>query len=263
MRQGSTGISRKILGLSFSQVSILAFLGFEALVGLIVVGIFIVRDVLVSPAPPGKATQLSLATQSSATPLPTRTSRPTITRRATSTPRASPTPQQSPTAAPPTPRRIVVTSTPDLSIALPTPEPGGVQTIELTKNIGPIQGLEDKSYTLQIAITGVGFTMGGLREPPTGDYRYIVIHLNILNLGPGIAPGLGNFGFHLVDDREVIHTPVFVNSASTCFLDTIDLEIQESHSGCIAFEISKFGGLTLVYQPVWNNPSLFTSFTIR
>lgn len=248
--------------MSTGQIVILAILGVAALGVLVVAGIFVVPNLLRYSSLLAKPTQLSAVTQPSATPRATWTTAPTEKVVPTRTPRPSATARKSPTPTKSIARaetRTPLTPTPTTTLA-----PGATRTLKLIQRIGPIVAGDQSTYNLLIAITGVRFTMGGSREPKTGDYRYIVIDLKITNQGPDIAPGIGNFGFYLRDNQGVLHYPTMrVYMAQKCFLGTADIEVRESHSGCIAFDATMIGGMALVYQPVWDDPDFLLTFPLR
>lgn len=252
--------------MSSGQVVILAILGLAALGCLVAAGVFVIPNALRYASWLAKSTQQAAVTQPSATPRATQTTAPTQPAIATQTPRPTATARLMPSAT----KSATSSATKAETRAAGSPTPtttlaaGATRTLEFTQKTGPILAAGQRAYNLQISITGVRFTMGGVREPRTGDYRYIVIDLKITNLGPGVAQGIGNFGFYLRDSQDTLHSPTMqAYLAQKCFLGTADIEVRESHTGCLAFEARMIGGMALIYQPLWKEPDFVITFPLR
>jgi hypothetical protein len=152
--------------------------------------------------------------------------------------------------------------TPNLSGPTPTRGPTP-DILQQTRKIGPMVDQNDYTYTLQIKISGGSYSAGTTLERPAQDSQFILINLEILNLGPGTAGGIGSAGFQLKDAQGVRHDPARLNFASSCFLDSIFLAVQGSVTGCVAFEAPKIGKLVLTFQPLVTDPFHVVSITIR
>lgn len=261
---------KRIAGFKSTQFWLLVGLG------LLVIACLIVTLILILPNVANSLKFLTGATQPATVSAPVESAVAVLPATATSTLAVTATVQPTltaeapiPTAEPPTATlepptatlEVVPTATPEIP-ATPTLEPGGTRTLVMSQKIGPITGASG-SYTLQVTLGEVRFATRDSRYKLPKGGLFMIIDLEIRNLGPEIASGTGNFGFNLRDAAGVLHHPLMIDAASQCFLGTIDIPVNQTHRGCVAFAVPGAGGLTLEYQPVWDEPELVLRFTLR
>ena len=196
-------------------------------------------------------------------------SAPTIT----STPLRSPTPSASATPNPPTntPTSEPPTNTPTPKPPTNTPTPAPTPTPEfqpVTQTIGPIYDrLHDSEYSAEITLKGVRWLTEDQYDTPRPGNVYVVVDLEIRNLGPGAVRSFGLFDFQIKDPKGAIRDytmlPSFFHS---CQIETVDLVASGSTEGCASFEVPQEGRIELIYAPFrfeGLTPGRYLSFVLR
>jgi len=207
---------------------------------------------------PGRATEPVIAEVSQSTvtadillteePSPTFTKTWTPTRRPTFTPQPSKTPR-------PTNTRI------------PTKTPTATFVVQ-TKTIGPIyDSLRDCMYSVEITINNVEwFLQAGYSEPKLGN-TYVVVHIKVVNQGPGSVRSFGPSDFQVKDANNVLRDYEYLSILrDTCWLDRVDLMKGAILEGCVSFEVPKEGLIEFIYAPFQYEglePGRYLSFVIR
>jgi len=152
------------------------------------------------------------------------------------------------------------TATPTL---IPTPEFRSV-----TQKIGPIyDSIHESQYSVEITLKGIHWlNKDQHREPRTGNV-YVVVDLEIKNLGPGALRSIGLSDFQVKDAKGAIRDYTMLPSFyETCQIETVDLIANGSTEGCISFEVPETGSIELIYAPFQYEglqPGRYLSFVLR
>jgi hypothetical protein len=152
-------------------------------------------------------------------------------------------------------------------VLAPTDTPT-IQPTPDVKSIGPIyDSRRDEEFSLQVSITGVEFFQkDGFSDAKQG-FTFVLVHLNILNLGPNTAYSMGTYDFHVRDENGALRdSEFFSEKGEHCWLESVDLMAGGTISGCIKFEVPAVGRLEFIYAPYkfeGLEPGRYLSFTIR
>ncbi len=96
---------------------------------------------------------------------------------------------------------------------------------------------------------------------------YVVVDLEIKNLGPGALRSIGLSDFQVKDAKGAIRDYTMLPSFyETCQIETVDLIANGSTEGCISFEVPETGSIELIYAPFQYEglqPGRYLSFVLR
>lgn len=161
---------------------------------------------------------------------------PTLTPTATRVPSLTFTPRPTLTPVPTATRLPTITPSPTV--------------VPQTQQLGPIwDTLYDESYTVEVTVENVRFSRGqGYSTPKTGMI-YVIVDLNVRNIGPGSVRGIGVFDFQVKDGNGAFRDYDYIQETWDCSLDMVDLAVGGRVSGCIGFEVPETGSLELIYAP--------------
>ena len=193
------------------------------------------------------ATEVVFLRGATNTPMPTLTASPS----STATPVLTLTPTRPPATAKPT-----VTPTPAFA--------------SQTQKLGPIRETSrDEEYTAQVTVRDVKFSGGdpsGFDTPRSGNI-FVVVYVNVRDLGPGTIHSLYTSDFQIKDANGVVRNEDYiVYLAKDCNLPLIDLSSGGNIDGCASFEVPATGKLEFIFAPYQYEglkPGRYLSFVIR
>lgn len=150
----------------------------------------------------------------------------------------TPTPRPAPTPRPP----LKPTSTPRPT-ATPKPDFAAV-----TQTLGPIyNSSHDERFSVEITVQNVEWrARDGYSEAKPG-YVYVLVSLNIKNLGPGPIRSLSSYDFQTLDTNGALRNNTYL--VNNCDMDLVDLLSGGQITGCIAFEVPTEGQVEFIYAP--------------
>jgi len=134
----------------------------------------------------------------------------------------------------------------------PTPTPAPTSTpAPQTKRLGPIwDSYRDETFNIEVSLLGTRFLRADGFSQPKAGFVYVVVDLEVKNLGPGTLKSMSSMDFQTRDANGALRTETyFLDSARACALDLVDLMPGGSVSGCVAFEVPETGELELIYAP--------------
>lgn len=164
--------------------------------------------------------------------------------------------------SPPTPTAKPPTATPAPPTATPMPafQPQ-------TQELGPIQDTRrDERFSVEVTVTRFeAIAHESYNAPRTGNV-YVLVGVEIKNLGPGSIRSIGPTDFKTLDANGVLSDYHYARATESCRLRHVDLVAGGKVQGCIAYEVPAAGKLELVYAPYRYEslaPGRYLSFVLR
>lgn len=134
----------------------------------------------------------------------------------------------------------------------PTPIPPPTSTpAPQTKRLGPMRNAYSAAtFSVEVSVVDTRFLRADGYSQPKAGFIYVVVDLQVKNLGPGALTSISPLDFQIRDANGALRTETWLfDSTSSCHLDLVDLMAGGSVSGCVAFEVPGTGKLELIYAP--------------
>lgn len=171
-----------------------------------------------------------------------------------------------PTELSPAPTEVPPTATPRVPTATPVPSVETVQRNE-TQQIGPIwDSLHDEDFSMEVTLKSIDWLRRDTYDEPRPGHVFVVVHLRIVNLGPGASRSISDMDFQVLDANGALRGTDLVMAAIDCRLGLVDLTVGGSVEGCAGFEVPDQGRVDLIYAPFRYEglePGRYLSFNLR
>jgi hypothetical protein len=144
-----------------------------------------------------------------------------------------------------------------------------VETIQRneTQQIGPIwDSLHDEDFSMEVTLKSIDWLRRDTYNEPRPGHVFVIVHLRIVNLGPGASRSISDMDFQVLDANGALRGTDLVMAAIDCRLGLVDLTVGGSVEGCAGFEVPDQGKVDLIYAPFRYEglePGRYLSFNLR
>lgn len=149
-----------------------------------------------------------------------------------------------------TPGSAIATQVPGKASPSPTITQTPIVDKLQTQKIGPIWSLtRDESFTSEISLKKIEWSMGDKYDQPKPGNIYVIVYLQVKNLGPNPSRYVGLNQFKVLDSNGRLIDDSYMSDISNCKFEIVDLIANGIAEGCFLFQVPISGKVELIYAP--------------
>lgn len=132
---------------------------------------------------------------------------------------------------------------------MPTPTPTKVPTA--TRTPAPATTILYALGTpiVRVTLLEYHFSYGKDYSTPRPGFTYLIARIKVENLSYSPTWYTSAFEFKVLDGKGSLKSTDFIKEAYDCRLEIVELLVGGEAEGCLGFEVSQFGSLSIVYAP--------------